>query len=266
MMSNPRHRLMGGLVLGALGLAVLWWRGHFWWGLLAFFPAHAALLWAGLVPGCQWLGRVVTSFRVSNGERFVWLTIDDGPEPGETEAVLDLLRKHRARATFFVIGQKAARHPHLIRRILAEGHLLGNHTQSHPEKWFWTLPGKRVARELDECSGTLLQIAGTTPEIFRSPVGMKPPSLTPLLNTRGLTLVAWTVRGFDGVSQPLGRVLQRLKTGARPGAILLLHEGRGHAPALLAEFLPWLDEEGYQCIIPERSRWLPAAGKPAVGC
>ncbi|MEZ5429761.1 MAG: polysaccharide deacetylase family protein [Verrucomicrobiales bacterium] len=174
MISNPRHRLMGGLILGALGLAILG-RGHFWWGLLAFFPAHAALLWAGLVPACQWLGRVVTSFRVSDGERFVWLTIDDGPEPGGASCAGPSSERTGLAPLSLSSVRKPPAIPHLIRRILAEGHLLGNHTQSHPEKWFWTLPGKRVARELDECTGTLLQITGSTPGNFPQSVGMKPP-------------------------------------------------------------------------------------------
>lgn len=259
---TARGWLTGWLVLAGTAFGLLWWTGHFWWGLAAFFPAHAAWLFAGLVPGCQWLGRVVTSFQCAPEEKSVWLTLDDGPSPGETERVLDLLRDHDAKATFFVVGEKAARHPDLLRRILAEGHSLGNHTQTHPEKWFWALPRFLVARELDACAQVLRAALGEAPRLFRSPVGMKPPGLPPLLKARRWDLIGWSVRGWDGVAGPLARVLERLQAGTRPGAILLMHEGRGHAPALLAELLPWLRQAGYACVIPDRTRWLPGDGTP----
>src|SRR5690606_7457875 len=87
--------------------------------------------------------------------RQVWLTIDDGPDPLTTPRVLDLLDAHRARATFFVIGQKAARHPSLIAEITRRGHTLGNHTHNHPLASYWIAGATRTGREIDACNAAL---------------------------------------------------------------------------------------------------------------
>ncbi|HEV8421842.1 MAG TPA: polysaccharide deacetylase family protein, partial [Chthoniobacterales bacterium] len=98
--------------------------------LTVLFTSHMLMLWPTLAANSPWWGPVVTGF-VPNGKE-LWLTIDDGPQPRDTPALLDLLEEHQARATFFVKGRRAEQYPELIREIVRRGHGVGNHTYHHP--------------------------------------------------------------------------------------------------------------------------------------
>ncbi|HEY1107119.1 MAG TPA: polysaccharide deacetylase family protein, partial [Opitutaceae bacterium] len=125
-----------------------------------------------LVPNFS--GLVPTATRFVTPAREVWLTIDDGPEPATTGPMLDLLDRHGARATFFVIGEKAAAHPALRAQIRARGHTLGNHTHTHPLASFGLAGPWRTARELERCDAELRSATGEAPPTwFRAPAGIK---------------------------------------------------------------------------------------------
>ncbi len=228
---------------------------------VAFVLVHVWLLYPMLRGPCQWFGPVVTEFRPAGRE--VWLTIDDGPDPVETPAILAELAAHDAKATFFVIGAKAARWPELIRAIQAAGHGLGNHTQRHPHRWFWCHSPRRIAAEVDDCAQTLAAITGAAPPLFRSPVGIKNIFVHPLLRARGLPLVCWTTRGLDGTSRNVRAIVARILKRVRPGAIILLHEGHGTAQETLPRLLGHLRQDGYRCVLPPAERLL-AAGRPST--
>src|SRR5882757_7713989 len=98
-------------------------------------PACAAFVISATVANCAWFGPVVTRFATPRRE--VWLTIDDGPDPEDTPQLLTLLATHDAHATFFVIGERAAAHPALIRAITDAGHEVAHHTYTHPLRTFW---------------------------------------------------------------------------------------------------------------------------------
>lgn len=225
----------------------------------AILPLHLAILWGQLSPYSQWLGPTVTRFHSHSENREIWLTIDDGPDPEETPAVLDVLDQHRQKATFFLIGSKAAGHPEIVREIRRRGHQVANHSWSHRQYLFWALPGRKVAEEIDQASSVLVDCLDgePLPPLFRSPVGMRALALSTRLEERGLHLVAWTIRGRDGAAKPdLDRALKRLAGGIAPGAILVLHEGRGHAPDLLDRLLTRVQADGFTCIIPSPDRFL----------
>src|SRR5215212_9431576 len=121
--------------------------------LAPMFLSHVLLLYATLSANCQWFGPVMRSFQTTEPE--VWLTIDDGPSPAHTAAMLDLLDRFEARATFFVIGMKAEQYPHLITEILTRGHEIANHTYTHPSGSFWFAGPRRIAMEIDLCAELL---------------------------------------------------------------------------------------------------------------
>jgi peptidoglycan/xylan/chitin deacetylase (PgdA/CDA1 family) len=222
--------------------------------LAPLFVSHLLLLYATLVANCQWWGPVVRRFQTS--EREVWLTIDDGPSPEDTNKMLDLLEQFEAKATFFVIGARAEKYPHLITEILAHGHQIANHTYEHPSRSFWCAAPGRIEREIDRCSETLR----TTPErpaiFFRAPAGLKNPFVHPALERRGLSLIGWTVRGLDTVRRDPVRVAERIEKGTAPGAIILLHEGKRtkseteFSPRCLELTLQRLAARGYRFVIP----------------
>lgn len=202
-------------------------------------------------PRAQGLGRMHRRFLTPHRE--VWLTIDDGPDPQDTPQILALLAAHGARATFFVIGENAGRHPDLIRAITAAGHEVAHHTQTHPLAWFWCASPTRVARELDTALA-VLRATGVNPRRFRPPAGIRNLWLAPALRARGLTAVGWSARGSEQWPGDPALVAGRVLRGVAPGAILLLHEGpRIRTPlrvAMIRRVLERLAELGYACVVP----------------
>ena len=234
--------------------------------LAPIFLSHVLLLYPTLVPNCQWFGPVMRSFETT--EREVWLTIDDGPSRAHTLVFLDLLDRFQARATFFLIGAQAEQNPHLVTEILARGHAIANHTYTHPSSSFWMAGPRRIASEIDR-GAELLRTAPDRPaRFFRAPVGLKNVFVHPELERRQLELIGWTVRGLDTVLRDPAKVADRIVGNIRPGAIVVLHEGRRvekdpeFNPRCLEMTLTGLTGKGYRCVLPEQEQLRPnAAGK-----
>lgn len=184
---------------------------------------HAVLTAAGMMPRSALLGpnlRRLPQAMAARGE--VALTFDDGPDPVMTPWVLDRLAEAGARASFFLIGRRAARHPALVRAILDGGHTVENHSQDHL-MYFAALGLAGQRRQVAEAQG-VLEGAGAAPRWFRPPVGLRSPFLDPVLAGLGLHHASWTRRGADGALADPARILRRLR-GTRAGDILLLHDG-----------------------------------------
>jgi peptidoglycan/xylan/chitin deacetylase (PgdA/CDA1 family) len=217
-----------------------------------FYPAIRA--------NCRWFGPVVAHFRTQ--QKAVWLTIDDGPHPEDTPELLALLKKHNARATFFVIGRQVEKHPELTRAILRGGHTLANHSQTHPVLLFWGYLTPWLKREVDQCNQALQAATGEAPRWFRAPAGMANPFLHFLLSDRDVKLVGWSARGYDGLLHDTEAMADRICNSLRPGAIVLLHEGRRDRQGrpvnlILAEtVLTRLTESGYVFILPDERDFL----------
>lgn len=217
------------LTLGAAGILAAdavaalrsgrWMRAHH----LAF-GSSALLLAPTLVRNCGWFGPVINGFATDRRE--IWLTIDDGPDPGNTPGILDVLGQHGARAVFFAIGERVRRWPELARRIVAEGHQMQNHTQSHPARTFWAAGPWRVAREIRMGSEAIFQATGMQPAFFRAPAGLANPFVHAAVEKDGLRMMGWSATGFDGVAHCPDRVLRKILARVRPGAIVLLHENQ----------------------------------------
>jgi peptidoglycan/xylan/chitin deacetylase (PgdA/CDA1 family) len=186
---------------------------------------HAVLAAAGLWPRSRLLGpNLLRLPPQAAGRAEVSLTVDDGPDPDVTPAVLDMLDRYRARASFFCIGERAQCYPDLCREIIARGHSIENHTQHH-SPWFSFLGMRGFAREIGAGQETITRIAGQAPVFFRAPAGLRNPLLEPVLARLGLQLAAWTRRGFDTVTRDPATVARRLLRGLAARDILLLHDG-----------------------------------------
>ncbi len=210
------------------------------WVLAALAGSHLLLAAFGLWPSSQLLGRTITRLppeRAHRGE--VALTFDDGPDPDVTPAVLDILDRHGAQASFFLIGRRAAQHPGLVREIVRRGHQVENHTWRHlPLFACLGLAGQR--REVAAAQALLTQLTGRAPRFLRAPAGLRSPLLDPVLHHAGLLHVSWTRRALDGVRQDPGRALARLLHGLRGGDVLLLHDGGFGGRPVVLEVLPGL--------------------------
>ena len=242
---ETRHLVLAGRLAAIAGILAT--RGR-----LRAIPwaAHDFLwLYPTLRRNCTWHGEVLTHFETK--ERAVWLTIDDGPDR-TTPDILDVLAKHNAKATFFGIGRKIAANPSVCARILAEGHTLENHTQSHRAAWWWVMPRPLVRREIEEGSETILNATGQPPRYFRSPVGMNNLSVHPAASELGLRVTGWSADGCDGCPAAPTAIATRIMRAIFPGAIILMHEnGRPrHAAVTVSRVLEKLDATGYRTIIP----------------
>ncbi len=222
--------------------------------VLGLFLLLDLWIFAGLlVPNFRSL--IPTATRFATTEREVWLTIDDGPEASTTRPMLDLLARYDAKATFFVIGLKAAQHPELLNEIRRRGHTVGNHTQTHPLATFWLAGPGRTAREIDDCDAILARDGASLSDWFRAPAGVKTFFLRQVLVHRNRVLIGWSGRARENFRASRAAPLRRLTRAVRPGAILLLHEGAAYADqrvTLLAALLEHLSAHGYRCVLPRR--------------
>ncbi|MES2696973.1 MAG: polysaccharide deacetylase family protein [Verrucomicrobiota bacterium] len=255
--STPRPQaavpplLLGACIAKFIGLALWWFTSARATGAALFFCPDPFLLHALFAPSGQGLVRVFTRFETT--QPAVWLTIDDGPDEHDTRPILDLLDRHGAKATFFVIGERAARHPDLIREIARRGHEVAHHTHTHPSGSFWFASTRRVATELDATLAVLARV-GVRPTRFRAPVGIKNLLLAPALAVRGLNYIGWTLRSRDSRH----RTPEKLRAAVTPrlvsGSILLFHEGPSVPAAVrvkgIALLLEALAARGLACVIP----------------
>jgi peptidoglycan/xylan/chitin deacetylase (PgdA/CDA1 family) len=233
-----------------LGVVVVWWLWGWMPGLASLFATHMLFLWGTMRPQSRLFGPVLSRLPIAHNA--VWLTVDDGPSH-ETGVLLDLLDRHEAKATFFLVADRAAARPEFAREILRRGHGIGNHSCSHPQAWFWALGPRRMAAEIGRSQAILRDITGQAPRWFRAVVGMANPFVSAPLKKNGLARVAWSARGFDGVRGEPGQVVSRIVSKLRPGAIVLLHEGAPHGNnlAIIEGVLEAMRERGYTAILPE---------------
>lgn len=237
------------LLLAHLPAMIFLLMGAFWLALMILVLLHLALLWGTLNPQSALFGPVLR--RVSLSAQAVWLTIDDGPS-ADTPAILELLARHQAKATFFLVAERAQRHPELVRAMVAAGHGIGNHSHSHPAGWFWCLSPARLRQEIITAQRMLTEIATQPVPWFRAVVGHANPFLSPVLSGLGLRRVAWSARAYDAVDGNVNRVVSKLLAKLEPGVIMLLHEGaaHGHSVAIIEKFLQQLETRGYRALLP----------------
>lgn len=209
------------------------------WCALSWGTPHSALelslAFAGLVlyatlgvfwPQSGMYGEAVA--RGKAGGRKVALTFDDGPHPVTTRAVLDLLRAHDARATFFLLGHKVETHPEVVREIHAAGHTLGIHGYQHDR--LFCLRGTRYVRaQVERTRRAIVRACGVEPSLFRPPIGFASHWTFRGAELAGVRIVAWSVRSLDGIrSADPERVAQRVLEHLQDGAIVLLHDAAEH--------------------------------------
>ena len=252
--------------LGA-GVAVVAMPGAWPWALGAVAVNHLLITASSLTPRSPWLGDNIVRLPAASTQRLeLSITLDDGPDPAVTPAVLDVLDAHAARATFFCIAENARQHPALCREITRRGHSVQNHTQRHSHSFAFLGMGG-FAGEIGRAQATLADITGQVPQFFRAPAGLRNPLLAPVLQRLELQLVSWTRRGFDTVQRQPTRVLERLTRGLGAGDILLLHDGNAaRAPngqPVVLQVLPELLQRARQLGL--RTVTLPDAFNPEPG-
>jgi peptidoglycan/xylan/chitin deacetylase (PgdA/CDA1 family) len=171
-------------------------------------------------------GRPIT--RVTRSGKHVALTFDDGPNPDATPLILDALAQHGVKATFFILGRHAEQWPELVRRVAREGHAIGNHGYFH-RKLHFKSPAW-VRRDLELGTRAIEAACGVRPRLFRAPHGFRSPWVTSIARSLGQHTVGWSLGVWDSDRPGVDVIADRTVNGARPGAILLLHDGDGYDP------------------------------------
>ena len=203
---------------------------------------HVVLALLGMWPRTRLMGSNMV--RLTQGairRNEIALTFDDGPDPDVTPQVLDILAAHGARASFFVVGEKAAAHPELIREIARRGHSVENHSLRH-SNFFGFFGWRALKREIGATQEIVAGLIGSPPAFFRSPMGIRNPLVDPVVSRLGLRYITWTRRGFDSVSADPQSVLRRLDRGLAAGDILLMHDRKTRHGAPVLQVLPALLE------------------------
>ena len=196
-------------------------------GILAAAAAAAAGMsaagWASMAPRSQLYGRTFTG--IAPESRQIALTYDDGPNDPHTLRLLEVLERHGVKATFFMIGRFVRERPEIARAVAAAGHVIGNHTFTHPNLIF--AGGSETVRQLDECEQALSDAVGPHSQLFRPPFGGRRPGTLPAARNRGLVPVMWSITGFDWNPTTADAIEKRVARHMRGGDVILLHDG-GH--------------------------------------
>jgi peptidoglycan-N-acetylglucosamine deacetylase len=193
--------------------------------LIGGAAAHGAFYRNSLI-----FGRPITRLATSGAsDRAVALTFDDGPNPNATPLVLDALKARGVRATFFILGRHAERWPDLVRRVADEGHAIGNHGYYHRKLHFKS--PDYVRRDLTLGTEMIERTSGVHPRLFRAPHGFRSPWVTAIARSLGQRTVGWSLGVWDSDRPGVDVIADRMVEGARPGSILLLHDGDGYDAA-----------------------------------
>lgn len=183
--------------------------------------------------------------RVKTTERVVYLTFDDGPHSIQTPKILDVLKAHDVKATFFCIGSKIEGNEELLKRIQCEGHLLGNHSYSH-SNFFPLLSKSKMIDDLSRCDEQLNKVLVKPNTLFRPPFGVTNPTIARVVKIKGYQVLGWNIRTLDTQFSNTKKVLQRIKVCLRPGAIILMHDRLEGSDILLDKVLDLLSQNGYR--------------------
>lgn len=187
-------------------------------------------------------------------DKKVALTFDDGPDNIWTPKILDVLKQKGVKATFFVLGLQAQKYPDMLRRIDAEGHVIGNHTFDHVN--LATVGSPKVDKELEECANIVQGITGKRPRLVRPPFGFHSPTVDNIVYSKGEIIVLWSLDTEDWKGHDSRTVKQRILPKMKNGFIVLQHDGAnphlsGSVQAL-PEIIDGLKEQGYTLVtIPE---------------
>lgn len=160
--------------------------------------------------------------RIRTSEPVVSLTFDDGPHPTYTPAILQVLEKHHARGTFFMVGEAAARYPYLVQEVASRGHAIGNHSWSHPS--FREISWRECRRQVRACAQILERCTHKRPRIFRPPYGHQSTKAQLQLALSGYEVVVWSAHAEDWLASDCDLISEHLTNRIAPGKIVLLHD------------------------------------------
>lgn len=197
-------------------------------------------------------GVTLKSANKITSKKVIALTFDDGPWPESTTQILDILKKNNIKGTFFVVGQMLKEYPDLGKKIVAEGHVIGNHTWHH---WYHYFNPQAAAFEIDSTSDLIYKLTGAKTTLFRPPGGMLHNGLVAYAKNQKYTVVMWSADSIDYSRPAVSKLVHNVMRDSKPGGIVLMHDGGGNR-AKTIEALPQIisnfRKQGYRFVtVPE---------------
>ena len=182
------------------------------------------------------------------------LTFDDGPDPEVTPRVLDVLGEEGVKASFFVIGRVAEKHPELVQRIVDEGHVVGNHTYNHD----YVFSKERAEKQVSEGQEVIEKIIGKKPAYFRPPFGVMTPEIANAVKKENCAIIGWDLRSQDGRIRTKEATIKRVKNNLKKSTVLLFHDTNPTTPDALKEIIHLCKQNGMKIVsVPEQSGIKP---------
>ncbi|MGB6679483.1 MAG: polysaccharide deacetylase family protein [Terriglobales bacterium] len=237
----------------------------------AGFAAAAAVAagYQSMAPTGQWYGRAFTGLK--RGTRQLALTFDDGPNDPHTLRLLEVLARHNVKATFFLIGRYVKQRPDIALELVRAGHVVGNHTFSHPNLIFSS--ARETKTQLQDCQQVLTDAAGAHSRLFRPPFGGRRPGTLKIVRALGLEPVMWNVTGWDWKGKPAEYVEKKVSQQIRGGDVILLHDGshatfgadRSRTVVATDRLIARYKSEGYEFVtVPQMMGKSVLSSQPAV--
>ena len=180
-------------------------------------------------------------------EKKIHLSFDDGPDPTITPGVLDLLGEYDIKASFFLIGKNIKGNEAIIKRMLDEGHIIGNHSHSH-SNFFGFFSSSKVTDELEKTDLIIEKVCGRKPGYFRPPFGVTNPNIAKAARTLGHEVVGWNIRSLDGVKNNSEKTIHRVHKKLRPGGIILFHDTHKGIVEILEKVIENARKDGYEFV------------------
>lgn len=221
---------------------------NIWWVLLLIILNISALA-AGAFRICSGL-YVSAHCRGETQKPYLALTFDDGPHTGMTPVILDILKKNKIKAGFFLTGKQIINNKYLVRRISNEGHIIGNHSYSHANT-FGFFSTRAVIRDLEKNEQLIHEITGKKCMLFRPPFGVTNPHIAKAVRYLGYSVVGWSIRSLDTMTADPEMTIKRIKTRLGPGHVILLHDSRLQAAVILDNIIRIAKEKGYEFVSPD---------------
>jgi peptidoglycan-N-acetylglucosamine deacetylase len=193
-------------------------------------------------------GATIMEAKLSPAEKVIALTFDDGPLPQSTSKVLEILKKNNIKGTFFVVGRMLQEHPDLGKRIVAEGHIIGNHTWHH---WYHYMNPQASAFEVDNTSNLIYKVTGVKTSLFRPPGGIKTNGPYTYAKNQKYASIMWSSDSVDYSRPSVTKLISNVMREAKPGGIVLMHDGggnRSNTVQALPQIISNFRKQGYRFV------------------
>ena len=236
------------ILLCSLIMITLGWASAFLniWFVLILILINVAAIFAGSLYVCSELYLKMLCHGKTT-KNTITLTFDDGPDAAVTPRVLDILKEHDIKAGFFIIGKNIEGNEHILERIVAEGHIIGNHSYSHSNKYgFYS--SKKLKNDLHKNAILVEKIIGEKVKLFRPPFGVTNPNIAKAVRSLDYTSVGWNIRSLDGVNKNTLKTSNRVINRLNPGGIVLFHDNHTGIFTILEDVLKKIHKANYKII------------------